>query len=75
MITTIVFAVMRVILGFSVWFWFLDVIDIPPILPSGVAGFSVGILWGIAPFAAAWYATRFLLPNELETLTMEGVKG
>jgi hypothetical protein len=75
MITTIVFALMRVILIFSLWFYFNQIEIFPPIYFPGSAGFIVGLCWFMTPPMFAYLATKCILPGELETLTLEGMKG
>jgi hypothetical protein len=53
-----------------------DQIEIfPPIYFPGSAGFIVGLCWFMTPPMFAYLATKCILPGELETLTLEGMKG
>jgi hypothetical protein len=75
MITTVAFALMRVILIFSLWTYFIRIDILPPVYFPGSAGFIVGLLCVMTPPVFAYIATKCLLPGELETLTLEGMKG
>jgi hypothetical protein len=75
MITTVVFSLMRVILIFSLWFYFNRVEILPPVYFPGYAGFIVGLLCVMTPPVFAYLAAKCLLPGELETLILEGMKG
>jgi len=75
MITTVVFSLMRVILIFSLWFYFNQIEILPPVYFPGPAGFIVGLLCVMVPPVFAYIAAKCILPDELETLTLEGMKG
>jgi hypothetical protein len=75
MITTVVFALMRVILIFSLWTCFARVEILPAVYFPGSAGFIVGLCWFMTPPMFAYLATKCILPGELETLILEGMKG
>lgn len=75
MITTVVFSLMRVILIFSLWFYFNQIEILPPVYFPGSAGFIVGLLCVMSPPVFAYLATKCILPGELETLILDGMKG
>jgi hypothetical protein len=75
MITTVAFSLMRVILIFSLWTCFARVEILPSVYFPGLAGFIVGLLCVMTPPVFAYLATKCILPAELETLTLEGMKG
>ena len=75
MITTVVFSLMRVILIFSLWTCFNRIDILPAVYFTGFDGFIVGLCCVMAPPVFAYIAAKCILPDELETLTLEGMKG
>ena len=74
MLTNIVFLLMRAVLFVSLWLWVWLLEGMPNMLLPSTADLVLVLLWAVVPLAVAWWVTKYLFMDQLETLVLEGMK-